>query len=654
MIKKKVIFYFFVFCIILLPWFNTDIQNEYSISEVRQENISFYEINPCKISIVQFVSNNIESIYQNHYYFRPNDKSPIHCFGRVAGVTVMQKELETQFIISIGTNSLINLLFQGIFWVFIFSLVPKNSKSSPSSYKFKNTSIFILSYLFTYSIYGESRFYENNLYEFDFSNFRSYLFIFLAYFLISKNLIDVYEERSENLINFIPYIFLFTFIFSGFNFSLISSIFLYLGLVAYFNGKGSSIFNFVYIFLSIWWLINSDGSFYFNVGKLRSFTSSVYEFNANLFWIIFIYLLLKGLYKFYIDSKRFFNLEIFVKNLSFSSFLLLFFGIVSANIPLLNFFNYYFFGLQRYGVESKNPFAYEEFLNYEGVTIDIVRISWRGLFPSSETVGEFYGIVLLFLLFQIVKSNKLRNIDYLGVFSAALGLYFSDNRTAMLLVFLLSIFYLGLIYFPSILNKKALLILLFLIPIGFISIFFVNSGYEFASNSVMAQAMNFQFDSIYSSYLKLLSNAIETESAFSYVFGFFSSIAFLLNRSEMWGLFFSRFNPTFMELLFGSGPLNFGQLYGEVVINDTESLLLPHSTILSYIVFLGIIPMILLVLFLIFQLFKNKRNYEFIIFATFIFVNLIKNDSLNYTVTFIFYSILYLVLKNKNRLTIFR
>ena len=645
MITKKATYYLFIICIILLPWFNTDIQNEYSISEVRQENISFYEINPCKISIVQFIRNNIESIYQNHYYFRPNDKSPIQCFGRVAGVTVMQKELETQFIISIGTNALINILFQGLFWVFIFSLVPKNTKLSSLNYKFKNTSILILSYLFTYSIYGESRFYENNLYEFDFSNIRSYIFVFLAYFLISKNLIDVYEERSENLINYIPFIFMFTFIFSGFNFSFLSSIFLYLGLVSYFNREGNSKFNFIYLFLSIWWLINSNGSFYFNIGKLRGFTSSVYEFNANLFWIIFLYLLLKGVYKFYIENKRYFNLDNFVKNLSFSSFFLLFFGIISANIPLINFFNYYFFGLQRYGVESKTPFALDEFG---------VRVSWRGIFPSSETIGEFYGIVLLFLLFRIVKSGKLRSTDYLGVLSAALGLYFSDNRTTMVLVFVLSILYLCLIYFPTLFNKKGILILLFLLPFSFISILLMSSGYEFASNSVIAQAMTFQFDSIYSSYLKLLSSGIESESAFSYVFGFFSSIAFFLNRSEMWGLFFSRFNPTFMELLFGSGPLNFGQLYGEVVVNDPESFLLPHSSILSFIVFLGVIPMVLLFLFFIIQLFQNKRNHEFIIFVTFIFVNLIKNDSLNYIVTFIFYSILYLILKNKNRLTIFK
>ena len=354
MISRKLLFYIFILFLILLPWFNTDIQNDYSISKVSQENVSFYEINPCKISLVQFIGNNTESIYQNHYYFRPNDKSSIQCFGRIAGVTVMQTELETQFIISVGTNSLINLLFQGLLWVFVFSLVPKNKNPILTSYKYKNLSILLMSYLFAYSIYAESRFYENNLYEFNFNDLRSYLLIFLSYFLISKNLIDIYEERSENLINFIPFVYLFTFIFSGFNFSLLAIIFLYLGLASFFNGEGNSKFNLVFVFLSTWWLINSNGSFYFTVGKLRGFTNSVYEFNANLFWIIFIYIFLMGIYKFYIENKKYFNLNYFVKNLSLSSFMILFFGLVSSNIPLFNFFSYYFLDFNGTGYHQIN------------------------------------------------------------------------------------------------------------------------------------------------------------------------------------------------------------------------------------------------------------------------------------------------------------
>ena len=121
-----------------------------------------------------------------------------------------------------------------------------------------------------------------------------------------------------------------------------------------------------------------------------------------------------------------------------------------------------------------------------------------------------------------------------------------------------------------------------------------STSYEFTSSSIISQSFEFQYDSIYSSYLRLLNSGNEEGSLFSSLFGLFSTVGFFLNRSEMWGLFFTRFNPTYPELLIGSGPLNFGQLYGEVVINDPESLLLPHSSLLSLTVFVGIIPLMML------------------------------------------------------------
>ncbi len=639
MTSRKLFFYVFIVFLIILPWINTDIQNDYSVPKVSQENISFYEINPCKISLLQFITNNIESIYQNHYYFRPNNKSPIECFGRVAGVTVMQKNLETQFIISIGTNSLINLVFQGLLWLFIISLVPRNLKSSEITNKYKNLSILLLSYLFSYSIYGESRFYENNLYEFDFSNIKSYFLIFLTVFLISKNLIDIYEERSENLINFIPFIYLFTFIFSGFNFSFIAILFIYLGITSFLNGEGNTKFNYLYVTLSIWWLINSNGSFYFNVGKLRGFTNSVYEFNANLFWILFVYLFLNGIYKFYIKNKTYFNFDTFVKNLSLTTLSLLLFGILSSNVPLFNFFSYYFLGLQRYGVSSNTPFAFDEFG---------VKISWRGIFPSSETIGEFYGLAILILLFWIIKKEQVGIFQYIGIFSASLGLYFSDNRTAIVLVFLLSLLYVYLLFFKKIINPKILVLFAFIFSVGFILLLMASTSYEFTSTSIISQSLNFQYDSIYSSYLNLLLGQ-EDGSISKTLFGLFSTLGYFLNRSEMWGLFITRYNPTFTELLIGSGPMSFGQLYGEVVINDPESFLLPHSSIFSLFVFIGIIPLGSLIIYLIATLIKNRKNYEFVLFSIYVVINIVKNDSLNYFVVFLFYNFLFLIFRNRNR-----
>jgi len=117
-----------------------------------------------------------------------------------------------------------------------------------------------------------------------------------------------------------------------------------------------------------------------------------------------------------------------------------------------------------------------------------------------------------------------------------------------------------------------------------------------------------------------------------------------LNRSEMWGIFFARYNPTFIEVLVGSGPLTLGQLYDEIKIDDLESFLLPHSSLLSYLVYFGLIPLI----FVLYKLFKiavkNKNNFMFSSVFIFIFLNVIKNDSLNYFSNFLFYfSILYVL-----------
>ena len=46
------------------------------------------------------------------------------------------EELQTQFFISVGTNPLINLILQGLFWVLLLLMIPK-SKFNSTNYKFK-------------------------------------------------------------------------------------------------------------------------------------------------------------------------------------------------------------------------------------------------------------------------------------------------------------------------------------------------------------------------------------------------------------------------------------------------------------------------------------------------------------------------------------
>ena len=55
---------------------------------------------------------------------------------------------------------------------------------------------------------------------------------------------------------------------------------------------------------------------------------------------------------------------------------ILFLGYLGANFPLLNFFNYYYFGQQKFGINLGNPFIFNEWLE---------KVSWRGFFSSAET-----------------------------------------------------------------------------------------------------------------------------------------------------------------------------------------------------------------------------------------------------------------------------
>ena len=106
-----------------------------------------------------------------------------------------------------------------------------------------------------------------------------------------------------------------------------------------------------------------------------------------------------------------------------------------------------------------------------------------------------------------------------------------------------------------------------------------------------------------------------------------------------------------MELLFGSGPLNFGQLYGETVVNDSTTFLLPHSSILSFLVFFGVIPLALVLIYLFKNIYKNKNNYEFLLINFFILINILKNDSMNYFSIFTLYISIYILFNSKERLT---
>jgi hypothetical protein len=640
-LKKNYFIYLFIFVLLVAPWFNSSADQIDYIPELSQEANPFYEINPCKISLIEFFNANRKSLYQDHYFFRANNDSAISCFGKISGISVQQNNLQTQFFISVGTNSLINLLLQGSIWLLLLSFVDKSPKKFNSYKYFHNISIVLTAYLITFSIFAQQRFYDESFYLFDLNKNSSYILIFLIFLLLTKNLVEVYLDRSAQLFNMLPFVFLITGIFSGYNIVFFSIIYLYSGICSIFERTYKSKLIILYISLSFWWLINSNGSFYFNPGKFRGFTNSVYEFNSNLYWIAFFLLLLLGIFRELKNNVQNFELSKFTKYFSNSSSIILLTGLISSNFPSLNFFTSYYLGLQRNVVELTNPFAFDEFG---------VKISWRGISPSSETIGEFFGICLLLNFFEILQKSKLEKYNYIGVIFSGIGLYFSDNRTSIVIIFFVILFLFIKYLKPQLFTKVSMQrkILLTVSLFGLLYFFIQSETYDFYSESLISNSRNIQYDSIFSSFLILLNNSFEQGNVLYYIFGFFSAIGYLLNRSEMWGIFFARYNPTINELLVGSGPLTLGQLYGEIKIDDLTTFLLPHSSFLSYIVYFGVLP----VVYLLYKLFKlmreNKENFMFLSLSIFILLNVFKNDSLNYFSSFLLYYFLLFIFNKRS------
>lgn len=382
--------------------------------------------------------------------------------------------------------------------------------------------------------------------------------------------------------------------------------------------------------LTFAWTVNGiGGNFFLKPDKIRGFTSSFYDYDVVISWSLIFFLSLFGIYYLTISTKNYINFEDFKKSLLASTIPILIFGYLGANAPGLNFLSFYYFGQQKPTTTQINPLAFNEWNE---------KLAWRGFSSSAESIGEFFGLAILFCIFTMIASKKLDLINSLFLFVASVGLYFSNNRAS----FLMCIF--GLVVYLNtklnIKNSRKAVILLASVIVAVLFIGIDNFTYVYSYQSIFIQANNYSLDGYSSSFVNLLNEKYFEDIFFTLFFSIFSFIGFIFNRSELWGIFFSRYNPNYFEYLFGSGPINFGQFYGEVSIGETPSFLMPHSSYLSLLVFFGLIGTFGLLIWFIFKLFqaKNRSSLYGFIFVLFIFVNLIKSDSLNYFNSLILYS----------------
>lgn len=628
---------FLILFLFLSPWAIADYTDNISAGIPSQEDMSFYEVNPCKVSLIEFLIKVPSSIFQDHYFFRFNDYSSIECFGKISGVTLVNNG----FHISVGTNSFVNLVLQTLFWLTLISMIKRDDYKFKIN-KFLSTQSILITVLVLFTTFiSENRFYEKNLYIFDIVDFKNKLYIAIFFSVILLLSLNIIYLRINKIVNFFPLFFIFNTVYSGFNFSLLLCIFIYFGVYFFLNNKKSFFkkLYLIYLFLPIFWFTNSSGRYSFKTDKLRGFTSSNFESLSNFSWsLIFIFSIL-GVCYLLIEFKSSYKFGRIFEIFNISTFLMLILSLLSSQLPIVNFLNYYYLGSQKYGVKITNPFIFDEYGS---------KIAWRGLFSSSESIGEIYSLFLIFTIFIYFSKYNFKPIYIVGIISSIFGLYFSNNRAAILLFIFIFIY---LFIYKNKTNRRYLApaLIVFLI-FSIWQIGFSNFGYsiDFLGTYTFNKASEFEVIGKSSTFYNLTEYIYTEGSSLKYLMYPFSVIAFFLNRSILWGLFISRYNPSIIELFLGSGPLSFGKFFSEVNVTNVDSLLLPHSSFLSYLVFIGLGGLGSLI-FLFIKALRNKNSrlnqYEFSIIL-FIFLNLIKSDSLLYLqMIFVYSFLIYQVLR---------
>ena len=608
--------------------FTDNIQPEKITSDLR-----FYEINTCSISLFEFLLKNPNVIYQDHYKIRYNNYSSVECFGQITGID----QIGYVFYISIGTNTLFNLFLQSAIWILIISLFKRKQK-----FKFefiRITSTISISLLICSLIYSEARFYKKHLYLIDLTLVSTYIYIFVYVLLITFYSSTIIQSRENRIINYFPFLFLFIGLYSGTNFYFWVLPFLVFGFEIIYKNLKIRRFLYIYNVLVFFWSYRALGENYFlEPDKIRGLSLTSYNYLSVMVWSYIFIIFLFGLLNFikinsnYLDYKETYN------NFLIVSLFLISLGYLGSSMPLINFLNYYYFGQTKFGTTNQDLFSQTQWEE---------NIAWRGFFPSAETIGEFFAITLfLFFVIQLKNGYKFSRQNIILLFPI-FGLYLSNNKAASFL--LLMSLYLVLRYRYSF-NIKYVYIFYFFS--SFFLIYLIrfenlSFSFEFISEKVLTMAEIYGYDYERSTAFKYLNNLQEKNFVFYSGFLIFSSFAFFINRSELWGLFFARYNPNMQELLFGTGPYSLSNHYSEIDItslrvNTSDSLgfLLPHSSFLLGLSFFGLFGIIFIIYLLLIQLRKiKKNNYEIYILVIFILINLIKSDSVLYIPSLITYLI---------------
>jgi len=404
---------------------------------------------------------------------------------------------------------------------------------------------------------------------------------------------------------------------------------------------------------------------YFDIDKLIGFSASTNSPINLIFWNLTFLLVLNGLY-FLTNTCPKINFKKLFDNFLISGFCIVFFGLLASSNIVLNKIIYFYFG--------QNKPSLPKIQSVEGNT-------WRGFASSAELIGEFFGVILL-LTFYFIYVKKVRLNIYQAVFILFILYGFIRANNVAALTSLLAIISFLLINKLIQSKRKRLLLYSFLTTLLAVASFFIlrQNTYAYMGQSVVYEGLsisnieikdNDNFQSVdrllnerdyisildlfeerdeISSSLSFLTKTLANQNNISYIpnpVAIFGTIALFINRAEKWGTFFAKYDPSGAEFYLGYSPLNLVNYnYDNQIV--TNGLVLPHSSVLSFLVYFGVIGTTLIISMLIIKIYQNrKQNFLIRLILIFLAVNFFKSDALLYVSSFIMFAFMFLIVEKE-------
>ena len=673
-IYKNSIPVFLILLVLFIPFFSSDKTDFREPKVVNDESIGYYQSTTCNISFWEVVSKNTDN--QKNLYFNSNSYPGTECYGKVTGLD----KVGDKYVVSIGMNPSVNFLLQSLVWLLLIVLIrPKqNIENIDDSIVANSIRSILLSIIFTTQHLSEAKFFERlNKYFLDTLSLDNYYLIgiFFTYLLIFLLLGDLSSKRESAFINYFPLMFLFTGTYVGLNINFYVLVLAFFGLKSLLLKKSNLNLNIIYgIFSFVWIYFNEATDNFFDTDKLRGFINSSNSQESLIFWILVYYLLINGIFYLYQVSDL--DLDKIKKSFIYSGSGVILLGLLGGSYPIVNFLNYFIFGQNKRGMKDLSSIA--------GNT-------WRGFSASAESIGEFFAFIILFCLIYGFKSKvTFSKFEYLCFFAVSFGLYKSNNFAAISSLVLISTIFL----INNLINSKKLRLRIFtaIVIMGFLGfIYFINSlNYEYLSIELLYEiSLHSNFFSSSDSYTNFLSvekhfnnedlgtllildeNYSKASSSFiklvdiytpninipliPNIIAILSVISLLINRTEMWGIFFAKYSPSTLEALFGSGPLQISDyLYGHKVRLDLppeklQSLFLPHSSIWDIFIYFGIFGFLIISIYIFRLLYSEKNNErESKYLLVFLIINFTKSDSVLYISSLMLIIFTIYLLKNRS------